>query len=105
MLSDRIKAARKAKGLTQKDVAEALRIDQSTYSGYETGKRQPMPTTISQLAALFGVTGDYLLDIEIEKEKPVQADEPFEEFEGLNAENREKVRSFAAYLLSQQSEP
>lgn len=75
MLSARIRAARREKKMTQKQVAAALNIDQSTYSGYETGKRQPTPTTISKIAALFGVTGNYLLGIDDEQAQAEPAPE------------------------------
>lgn len=69
MLSSRIREARRAKGLTQAQVADALHIKQATYSGYETGKRQPTPVTISKIAALLGVTGNYLLGLDTDKKE------------------------------------
>ena len=38
IVGDNLRAARKAKGLTQRDVAEALGKYQPDYSEYETGK-------------------------------------------------------------------
>lgn len=38
MKFDRLKEIRENKNLTQKDVADILNIDRSTYAGYETGK-------------------------------------------------------------------
>ena len=45
---------RKAKGLTQSEVAEALKISQITYSSYETGKRNPKPSMAKKIAKIFG---------------------------------------------------
>lgn len=69
MLEENIKRARKLAGLSQKDVAGLLGVTPSTYCGYETGKRKPNALMISKIAAILGVTGDYLLDIESAKPK------------------------------------
>ena len=52
---------RKNKKLTQNEVAAALGISRQAYSNYESGKRQPDNTTLSEIADFFGVTVDYLL--------------------------------------------
>ena len=62
-LRENLKAARKRAGMTQKQAAEAMGITESTYCGYETGKRLPDALKIRQLAALFDVSGDYLLGL------------------------------------------
>lgn len=70
MLKDRLREARKNAGLTQKQVADSLGVTESTYCGYETGKRQPDPVKISRIAGLLGVSGDYLLETDFsENEK------------------------------------
>ncbi len=54
--------ARKAKGLTQKDVSEKLgHSDPSTYRDYEKGRVMPNGETLCKLADLFDVSTDYLL--------------------------------------------
>ncbi|MBQ8535974.1 MAG: helix-turn-helix transcriptional regulator [Clostridia bacterium] len=58
---EQLKQARKAAGLTQAQVAAALRVDKSTYCGYETGKRKPDVQKLKQIAAILGTTGDALL--------------------------------------------
>jgi len=62
MLKDQLRKARKAAGKTQQEVADHLSVNYSTYSGYETGKRQPDALKIKKIAAFLGVTGDYLLE-------------------------------------------
>ena len=39
--AEQLKQARIAQGLTQQQVADLMGITNSTYCGYETGKRQP----------------------------------------------------------------
>lgn len=46
-------AYRKAKGLTQYEVADALEIKQSIYSAYEIGTRTPKPKTAKKIANIF----------------------------------------------------
>lgn len=65
MLKEKLREARKSARLTQRQVAEAIGVTESTYCGYETGKRQPDPIKISAIASVLGVSGDYLLGINI----------------------------------------
>lgn len=62
MLKDQLRKARKAAGKTQQEVADYISVNYSTYSCYETGKRQPDALKIRKIAAFLGVTGDYLLE-------------------------------------------
>ena len=57
-----LKAIRTNKGFTQQQVADALEITKGTYSGYETGRREPDVFKIKALAQLFDVSGDELLE-------------------------------------------
>jgi transcriptional regulator with XRE-family HTH domain len=61
MLTERLILLREEKRLTRKDIAEYLKIDQSTYGKYELGKREPDYDTLTELANFFDVTTDYLL--------------------------------------------
>ena len=67
MLRVRLRNARKSCGYTQKQVAEGIGVTESTYCGYETGKREPDALKISHLAQFLGVSGDYLLGLDDEK--------------------------------------
>ena len=49
-------------GYTQQQVADAMGITNSTYCGYETGKRQPDVAKIKQLAKILKTSGDFLLE-------------------------------------------
>ena len=50
---NRLKEARKAKGLTQKEVAEYIGIGQSGYSYWETDRSRINSQSLSRLATLF----------------------------------------------------
>ncbi|MCL2461371.1 MAG: helix-turn-helix domain-containing protein [Defluviitaleaceae bacterium] len=60
-LSERLKECRKSKGVTQKNVAEFLGINATSYQKYELSTREPNIETLGRLADYFGVTTDYLL--------------------------------------------
>lgn len=54
---------REAYGLTQKEVAKFLDIDQRVYSTYETGKREIPVHLLIKLAKRYRVSTDYLLGL------------------------------------------
>ena len=56
-----LRQARLAKGLTQQQVAAHIGINQNTYSYWETGRSRVDTAALPRLAALFGVSVDYLL--------------------------------------------
>lgn len=55
---------RKRSGYTQKQVADLLGLDRSTYSYYELGKIKPDIATIMKLANIFGVHYTEILESE-----------------------------------------
>lgn len=57
----RLRLLRLHNDLTQRQVAEALKLERSTYAYYETGKCQPSLDTLLKLADLYDVSTDYLL--------------------------------------------
>ncbi|HEL2031986.1 helix-turn-helix domain-containing protein [Streptococcus suis] len=60
----RLKNLREDNDLTQSQIAEYLHCSQSTYSRIESG-RQDIPTLfLKQLARLYKVTTDYLLEMD-----------------------------------------
>ena len=63
MLGERLRALRKKNGWTQKQTAEMLHINRSTYAYYETGATQPNLNMLCRLAALFEVSADDLLGL------------------------------------------
>jgi len=52
---------RKEKEKTQKEVANALGISQSTYCDYENNNIEPTASILVKIADYFGVSSDYLL--------------------------------------------
>jgi transcriptional regulator with XRE-family HTH domain len=66
----RLSSLRKAKGLTQIDVAAALDITQTLISKYERGDLLMHGELIAQFAAVLGVSADDILGIESKRSKP-----------------------------------
>lgn len=69
ILADKIIEERKKNGWTQEDLAQKLGVSRQSVSKWESAGAIPDLKKIIQLADLFGVSTDYLLKDEIEKEK------------------------------------
>ena len=59
----RLKSLREMRGWSQEDVAKRIGVGRTTYLKYETGENRPV-RKLNELARLFGVSYDYLLDNE-----------------------------------------
>lgn len=62
------KKARENKGLTQRDLATELGVDQSAVCLWETGKAQPRAKLLPKIAQILGCTMDELLSPDVSKE-------------------------------------
>ena len=56
-----LREIRKARNLTQREVAESIWCSVTVYSRYETGERQPPIDILIRLSDFYGVTLDYLV--------------------------------------------
>ena len=63
-MKDRLKQLRKEKGVSQKDVANAIGVSVSAYSNYEQGLREPSNQILINLCKYYDVSADYLLGLE-----------------------------------------
>ena len=61
MLFKRIRDLREDRDLKQKDLAEYLKIHQTTYSDYEIGKLNVPIEVLMKLAQYYGTSVDYLV--------------------------------------------
>lgn len=117
----RLKEARKAKKLTQSEVASKLGIDDTTISKYENDKSEPDNETLKKLSALYECSIDHLMgkpkqSVDEEKHPAVELSEYldmgltnedikkrmdfFAEFMQLNDEQVEEFLSFVRWQLS-----
>lgn len=101
--SDELKSARRAAGLTQQQVADAMGLTNSTYCGYETGKRQPDVKKIKQLSAVLKVSADKLLetgfDIEAADPTTTNIQKVTTSMKTMNEEGQERVVDYADDLV------
>ena len=62
MIAEKIKILRENKGLSQKSLADKLGITRSSVNAWEMGISVPSTQYIVELASLFDVSTDYLLN-------------------------------------------
>lgn len=67
MIGKRLIELRNKKKMTQKEIADKLKISRSTYSNYESDFREPDFKNVEILADIFEVSVDYLLGRETKK--------------------------------------
>lgn len=61
MLGARVATLRKAAGLSQAELAKALKISPSAVGMYEQGRRQPSVELLAAMASFFGVSIDFIV--------------------------------------------
>lgn len=98
---EHLKELRAKRRLIQRDVAEALKIDRTTYAKYETGDSEPSFEILKRIARFYDVSIDYLLDFDTKpqktEKKPAVRLTPDEEklladYRGFNDRGKEKIR-------------
>ena len=62
-LAARLKELRKAKGLTQRDMARQFRLTDVGYGAWERGDTEPSIDNIMRLCEFFGCTADSLIGL------------------------------------------
>lgn len=62
-IGEKIRAIRKSKGITQKDLAVAMGVSASMIGQYEVGIRSPKIETLKKIAQALGVDVNALLDL------------------------------------------
>lgn len=110
----RLKEARKSAGLTQKEVATVVGVNQNTYSYWENGKTKIDSESLAKLSELFGVTTDFLLDkapckttVDSVNDKPaVRSDEEklLGVYNSLDQESKTQLMSVAYLIMSKSLE-
>ena len=63
-ICDNMKAIRRKKGMTQKQVAEACGLADSTIRTYELGNANPKPATVAKIAKALGVSAAELYGVD-----------------------------------------
>ena len=114
-ISEKLRQCREACALSQRQVADALNIERSTYTKYETGDTEPNLATLVKLAAIYNVSPTELLpNYEAADAKPqfkdkARADSPIYQlskderglvalYRGLSKDEKEKTIAFIANI-------
>ena len=69
MFSDLLKSLREQKRISQTQLAKEIEVSAGNISDWETGRSKPGYVALSALARFFGVSADYLLELD---EAPVK---------------------------------
>lgn len=86
--SKRFKQLREEKGLSQKAIAEQLKIPRSTITHYENSlNRIPRQKRLNEIADFFGVTVDYLIGRAESKELNKNENDFLEDIDKLSIED------------------
>lgn len=88
--ANRLKRARAAKGLTQKQMADLLEIDKTTYYKYEAGLSNPNMARLEKLAEILEITPNYLMGQE-EEPIPLKHQDIFELYLKLTDKQKEAI--------------
>lgn len=98
-----LKQLRLNKGVLQKEVANYLGVDRTTYVKYERGDSEPNHDMLSKLADYFDVSIDYLLGRE-EKPSEINSDslsqKIIETFNSLDDEKQKIALEYLEFLAS-----
>ena len=97
LITEIIKKLRKSCGYTQKEVADILGVDRSTYAYYESGRIKPDIDTIRKLSNIFRVHYTQILENEMHTQFSDSKSQVF----GLNNEEVELLTIFR--MLSDES--
>ena len=81
--SDKLRSLIEEKNMTQKQVANDLNIAPSTMGGYVQGSSEPDFETLKRLAIYFGVSTNYLLNIQDGKSRSSMEDELLRVFRSI----------------------
>jgi transcriptional regulator with XRE-family HTH domain len=105
---EQLRKLRTTKNLTQREMADYLGIDRTTYVKYETGNSEPNFETLNKLADYFCVTTDYLLGREETKKSPAETEDfdpdniLFAAYGNLTPENKDIIVNMAKMLHDRQ---
>ena len=102
MFAERLKIERTKIGISQSEIATALKLSRQAYSHYETGKREPTQEILKQIAEILNCSTDYLLGI---TDEPKTLDEQldgisfalYSEAEELTDEEKQDVLDYIRY--------
>lgn len=100
--TDRLREARKRKGLSQAELAGYLGVGPSTLSGYETGFREPSMEVLNKLMHILEVDANYIFQDEMEGVRtslPPDEQQLLDGYRQLEQENKALLLKMTHYLI------
>ncbi len=104
IFSENLKKLRQSKGVYQKDIANWLKIDRTTYVKYERGQSTPDYNILLKLADYFSVSVDYLLGhsdsqvLNTRNETDKRLESIIENYQKLNDAGKDDLAKHAEHL-------
>ena len=102
MIGERLIDLRKDKGLTQKELSEALFINYRTYSGYERNETEASDDFKIKLAQFYNVSIDYLLGISNNPHPIQNGDDYIRLPKSLSDSGRKELEQFISFLMAKE---
>lgn len=97
--TERLKAVREEKGLSQTELAAKTGLQPSAVSHFESGRRSPSFDNLRRLADALNVTIDYLLGrSDLRDAAGPASDILFRNYEKLSDVDQQQVNKFAEFL-------
>jgi transcriptional regulator with XRE-family HTH domain len=100
MIGERLITLRKDRGLTQKELSDALFVNYRTYSGYERNEIEANDDFKIQLAKFFNVSIDYLLGLTDHPHPIRNGDEYIRLPKPLSSSARKELEQYIHFLLN-----
>ncbi len=105
-LDEKLVRLRKEKGLTQLELAEAVKVSRQAVSKWESGGGMPSTENLLGLSELYGVPVDYLLneenrepeDVNASKGKTGNSPDPAEDSEETQKKSKKGKKSFLIWV-------
>lgn len=99
---NKFKELRVSSGLTQQEMANKMKVSQSTITMWENGKRQPDLETLEMIADYFNVDMNFLTGSSSTTTRILDRNQHrlISLYEQLNAEGQEKLLDYAADIVA-----
>ncbi|HDX9683266.1 MULTISPECIES: helix-turn-helix domain-containing protein [Bacillus cereus group] len=100
-----IRDLRKQKGITQKELAQSLKLSESTIGMYERNERQPDYNTLIRIADYFNVSTDFLLgrDFNVkEGRNNKELDQWLNDIKLAPSQKREELKRFWNFIMQEE---
>ena len=104
VFSDRLKAARELRELSQGDLAVKANLPPTSISHFESGSRKPSFDNLRRLAVALEVSTDYLMGLVDDTQISTETDPLYRDGQNLSARDRTVAAEFMRILANLQKD-